>query len=377
VESFSEYTQAHLPDMLQDLKNQVEQESPSSDKEACDRCNDALARLLREYTGAEITWHEGGRWGKHFEAVQGSGPRRFLLLGHVDTVWPIGTLQGMPFHVQDDVISGPGIYDMKCGNIQALWALRFIAEHGMARDKTFTFLGTADEEVGSPTSRALIEECARTAEAVLVFEPAAGLEGGIKLRRKGIGRYTMGIKGVSSHAGADFAKGRSAIMEMTHQILDLSSAMDIGAGSTVNIGLISGGIAANVVAPVAEAEVDIRAWTMAEIQRVEARILARPTFIDGTMTEIKGSINRPPMEETPASRALYSTARELAHQEGFDVPLGESGGASDGNFTAALGISTLDGMGAVGGGAHAVTEHVRLSSIAKRTAWTARLLAML
>lgn len=372
---FREFVDRHLDEILRDLQALVEIESPTTDKAAVDRAGRHLARRFQEATGAEIGWHPQAAWGDHFEARVGSGPRRILLLGHLDTVWPLGTIGRLPFRVQGDRITGPGCFDMKYGDIQALWGLRAVVERGAAADKTFVYFANTEEEVGSPTSRPIIERLARASECVLVLEPAVGAEGAVKLWRKGVGIYRMVVQGVASHAGADPEKGRSAILELAHQIVDLAAIADAAQGTTVNVGTVRGGTRSNVVAAQAEAEIDLRVRTAAEARRADERIRARPVFVQGTSTRIEGGLNRPPMEETPASRRLYDLARRLAAEEGFDLPAGGTGGGSDGNFTAALGVPTLDGLGAVGDGGHADHEHVRLSTVAPRTAWFARLLA--
>jgi glutamate carboxypeptidase len=264
---------------------------------------------------------------------------------------------------------------MKYGDMQALWGLRLVVEAGAAKDKTFVFLGNSDEEVGSPTSRPIIERLARQSECVFVLEPSVGAEGAIKLWRKGVGMYHLEVEGVASHAGADPEKGRSAVLELAHQVVDLHTLNDPARGTTVNVGTVRGGTRRNVVAAHAEAEIDLRVRTADEARRVDARIRNRPTHVAGTSVRVTGELNRPPMEETEASRRLYALAQRLAADEGFDLPAGGTGGASDGNFTAAVGVPTLDGLGAVGDGGHADHEHVRMSTIAPRVAWFTRLLA--
>jgi glutamate carboxypeptidase len=375
VASFRASVNRHFEALLSDLRAFVELESPTVDKTACDRAGRHLAERFREYARAEITWHRQDRWGDHFEARVGQGPRRILLLGHFDTVWPIGTLARLPCRVDGDRLTGPGCFDMKCGDIQALWALRFVVASGAGSDKTFVFLGNADEEVGSPTSRSIIERLARESECVFVLEPSVGADGAVKLWRKGVGIYQLEIHGVASHAGADPEKGRSAILEVAHQIVDLHGLTDTEKGTTVNVGVVKGGTRRNVVAAHAEADIDLRVRTAEEARRVDERIRHRPTFVQGTSAHIRGGINRPPMEETEASRRLYNLAKRLAAEEGFDLPAGGTGGGSDGNFTAAAGVPTLDGLGAVGDGGHADHEHVRISTIAPRLAWFARLIA--
>jgi glutamate carboxypeptidase len=373
--TYREFAQSHLADILSDLRAFVEAESPTVDKAGCDRAAANLADRFQQYTNATIHWHRQIEFGDHFEARIGGGPRQILLLGHTDTVWPIGTVARLPCRLDGDFITGPGCYDMKYGSIQALWALRALREGHAGEGKTFIFIGNSDEEVGSPTSRHVIEAVARRSECVLVLEPSLAPNGAVKLWRKGSGRYRLEVWGLASHSGADPDKGRSAIRELARQIVDLDGIVDAERGTTVNVGTVRGGTRANVVPASAECEIDIRFRTMEEAHRAEGRILRRPTFIEGTTVRVEGAINAPPMEETVASRRLYELAKRLAAEEGFELPAGGTGGGSDGNRTAALGIPTLDGLGAVGDGAHADHERVRVSTIAARVAWFARLLA--
>ncbi len=373
--SFRASVDRHLEAFLTDLRTFVEVESPTVDKAACDRAGRHLAARFREYAGAEIVWHPQAEWGDHFEARIGSGRRRILLLGHFDTVWALGTLGRLPCRITGDRMTGPGCFDMKYGDMQALWGLRFMVESGAAKDKAFVFFGNSEEEVGSPTSRPIIERLARESECVLVLEPSVGAEGAVKLWRKGVGIYHLGVDGVASHAGADPEKGRSAIAELAHQITDLHGLADPEQGTTVNVGVIRGGTRRNVIAAHAEAEIDLRVRTAAEARRADARIRNRPTFVSGTSVRVRGGLNRPPMEETEAARRLYTLAKRIAADEGFDLPASGTGGGSDGNFTAAIGVPTLDGLGAVGNGGHAEHEHILISPIAPRLAWFTRLLA--
>jgi len=374
---FREFTERHLQDVLADTKAFVELESPTVDKAGCDRAASYLAGRFRDYTGAEIVWHSQSKWGNHFEAKVGNGPRRILLLGHTDTVWPIGTIERLPCRIDGDYLTGPGCFDMKYGSIQALWGLGSVMEARAGEEKTFVFVGNSEEEVGSPTSRHVIEALARESECVLVLEPALAPNGAVKLWRKGSGRYRLEVQGRASHAGADPEQGRSALVELAHQIIDLEAIADARKGTTVNVGTARGGTRPNVVAAFAECEIDIRFRTMEEARRAADRILHRPTFIDGTSVRAEGVVNAPPMEETPASRRLYELAKRLAAEEGFELPAGGTGGGSDGNRTAALGVPTLDGLGAVGEGAHADHERVQVSTIAPRVEWFAHLLAAL
>ena len=372
------FADRHLDEVLADLKAFVEVESPTTVKTAVDGAARHLATRFADAAGAEIVWHPQQQWGDHFEARIGRGSRRILLLGHVDTVWPIGTIERLPCRIDGDRITGPGSFDMKSGDIQALWALRAVRAQRAAQDKTFVFFANTEEEAGSPTSRPIIEQLARESECVLVLEPSVGVEGAVKLWRKGVGMFRLEVSGQASHAGADPEKGRSAVLELARQIVDLYAAVPLSStGTTMNVGVVRGGTRSNVVAASAEAQIDLRVRTAAEAQRAEAAILTRPTFVPGTTVRVTGGLNRPPMEETAASRRLYEQARAIAADEGFELPAGGTGGGSDGNFTAALGVPTLDGLGSVGGGGHADGEHVRRQAVAPRIAWFARLLAEL
>ena len=377
MSSFRPLVDRRLEDVIADLRAFVELESPTVDKEACDRAGRHLAEQFRAYARAEIVWHPQDRYGDHFEARVGDGARRILLLGHSDTVWPVGTIRRLPCRIEGDRLTGPGSFDMKYGDVQALWGLRLVTEGRLGADKTFVFFGNSDEEVGSPTSRPIIERLARDAECVLVLEPAVGPEGAIKLWRKGIGIYHLDVDGIASHAGADPEQGRSAILELAHQVVDLQGLNNAATGTTLNVGVIRGGTRANVVAARAEAEIDLRVRTSEEARLAHERILNRPTFVAGTTVHVRGGLNRPPMEESAGAHRLYALAKRIAAEEGFALPAGGTGGGSDGNFTAALGVPTLDGLGAVGDGGHADHEHVRVSAIAPRLAWFARLLAEL
>jgi len=377
MSSFRPLVDRRLEDVIADLRAFVELESPTVDKEACDRAGRHLAEQFRAYARAEIVWHPQDRYGDHFEARVGDGARRILLLGHSDTVWPVGTIRRLPCRIEGDRLTGPGSFDMKYGDVQALWGLRLVTEGRLGAGKTFVFFGNSDEEVGSPTSRPIIERLARDAECVLVLEPAVGPEGAIKLWRKGIGIYHLDVDGIASHAGADPEQGRSAILELAHQVVDLQGLNNAATGTTLNVGVIRGGTRANVVAARAEAEIDLRVRTSEEARLAHERILNRPTFVAGTTVHVRGGLNRPPMEESAGAHRLYALAKRIAAEEGFALPAGGTGGGSDGNFTAALGVPTLDGLGAVGDGGHAEHEHVRVSSIAPRLTWFARLLAEL
>jgi glutamate carboxypeptidase len=296
------------------------------------------------------------------------------LLGHFDTVWTQGTLEKMPFEVVDGVATGPGVFDMKCGLVQGFWAVRALREvEGIERP--VVFLCNSDEEVGSPNSRALIEEEARRARAVLVLEPS--LDGALKTARKGVGRFRIHVEGRPSHAGLNPEAGISAIEEMARLILELHGYTNLETGTTVNVGVIKGGTRYNVVAADASAEVDVRAVTTAEAERIEEIIRTLDSHHPEATVSVEGGQIWPPMERTEKTEELFEHARLLAGELGFDLKEGLAGGASDGCLCAAVGAPTLDGLGAVGGGAHAADEHVEVESIPSRTALVARLIETL
>jgi glutamate carboxypeptidase len=369
------YLEDHRDDMLEDLRRFVEMETPSTDK----RLLDAFAVFLADYASAvdgraEILPTEGSgdnvrvRWGRE------NGEPPLFLLGHFDTVWAQGTLEKMPFKVVDGVAKGPGVFDMKCGLVQGFWAVRALRQvEGIERP--VVFLCNSDEEVGSPNSRALIEEEARGAHAVLVLEPSLG--GALKTARKGVGRFRIRIEGRPSHAGLNPEAGISAIEEMARLVLELHRHTHFETGTTVNVGVVKGGTRYNVVAAEASAEVDVRAVTVAEAERIEEIIYALRPHHPEAVVSVEGGQIWPPMERTEKTEELFEHARMLACQMGFDLKEGLAGGASDGCLCAAVGAPTLDGLGAVGGGAHAADEHIDVESIPLRTALVTRLIETL
>ncbi len=303
------------------------------------------------------------RFGRH----DGS-ERPLLLLGHLDTVWPRGTLARMPWRHASGRLYGPGVLDMKAGITMALTALSLRQYPG----RPVTLLLNPDEEVGSPVSRALTERLARASRAVLVLEPAQGLA--CKTARKGVGHYHLSVTGVAAHSGVDFEHGHSAVRELAHQIEIVSAFTDLARGLTVNCGVISGGTRANVIAEHASAEIDVRIARAADAMEIEQRLAALTPRDPACRIELTGGINRPPMERSLATLRLFEQARALAAELGFVLDEASTGGGSDGNFTAALGVPTLDGLGAVGDGAHAAHESVLLEHLAPRTALLAALL---
>lgn len=296
-----------------------------------------------------------------------------LLLGHCDTVWPLGTVARMPVEIRDGRLTGPGVFDMKGGLVQGIFALRALAELGLTPPLTPAFFINSDEEIGSPESTARVLALARRVRRVFVLEPALGIEGRLKTRRKGSLRFSIRIHGRAAHSGLDPEKGASAIQELAHVIQALYALGDPERGITVNVGIVSGGQRVNVVAPEARADLDVRVLAWDDAVRIERTVLALEAKTPGTRLEITGGIDRPPLEATPGNRVLWEAARRRAEDLGIELLEGTSGGASDGSFTSRI-VPTLDGLGPVGDGAHALHEHVVLDRTPERAALLALLL---
>lgn len=369
-----DYARQHDAGVVDTIERLVALESPSTDKAAVDRCGAELVRMLRDL-GAVVETIPQPERGDHVRARFGGGERPVLLLGHFDTVWPLGTLKKMPLKREDGRLQGPGTFDMKAGIAIGLSAMAALRATGTPHPPV-TMLWTTDEEIGSGTSRTLIEDEARHARAVLVLEPALP-GGGLKTARKGCGEFEVTVHGIAAHAGLDPGKGASAIHELAHQITSIERLQDLPRGVSVNVGIVSGGSRPNVVAAEAQAIIDVRAPTREAADRVEAAIRALHPARAGTRLTVQGGFDRPPMERTPAVAHLFGVAREVASSLGGEIREGSAGGGSDGNFTAALGIPTLDGLGAIGDGAHAAHEHVHLESLPFRVALVAGLLTRL
>lgn len=367
------------PDMLADLRSLVEQETPSDDPAALLRGLDLLRDLLQERLGTPDSEERvpGGDHGDvavlDYPGTDGS-TAPLVLLGHYDTVWPIGTLAQRPFDVTEDRITGPGVFDMKAGLVQMLWALRIARAEGIAVPPVRLVLN-GDEEIGSPVSRTVIEKAAAGARAGLVFEPAAG--GAFKTARKGVGLFRVTVDGTEAHAGLDPTSGASAIDELAHTVLSLRDAADLDRGTSVNVGVIAGGTRSNVIAGRGHCDLDVRVSTPDEARRIDQVLAALDTRTPGTSLRIEGGWNRPVMVRSTGTAALVESAREPAAAVGVPVREASVGGASDGNFLAALGLGVLDGLGAVGDGAHARHEHVTTADVVPRTAFLARFLGAL
>ena len=368
-----DYLSAHQADMVAQLTQLVEMESPSDHKPSLDR----LAEVLAEYAsdaGARAEVLRQATAGDFVRARWGSGGRGILLLCHMDTVWDLGTLAERPVRVEDGRLYGPGAFDMKGGIVNAFWAMRALRELKLMPNRRVTLLITSDEEIGSDASRALIEAEARAHEVVFVLEPAHPPHASLKTWRKGVGDYRVTVTGRASHAGAAHEEGINAIEELARHVLAIQALTDYAAGTTVNVGVIRGGTRSNDVPEQAWAEVDFRVMDMTEAARMDAIMRGLKPQRDGIKLEVVGGLNRPPMVRTPAIVALYARAEAIATELGFPISETGTGGGSDGNFTAALGVPTLDGLGVVGDGGHALHEHVLLSSLPERAALLAGLI---
>jgi glutamate carboxypeptidase len=373
------YFAANQDEMLTVIGDLVKQETPSSDKPRLDAFAELLAGRLRA-AGAEVTILPGGEQGNHMRATfrtPGSDPsaKPALILCHFDTVWAVGSLATHPFRVEEGKAYGPGIFDMQSSLVLTEYAVRAVRELNLTLPRPVTILMTSDEEIGSHSSRSLIEEMAQQAAYVLLME--SPLPGGVlKTARKGVGRWDLTISGRAAHAGIEPEKGISAIQELAHQILKLHSLTDMEKGTTVNVGVVQGGTVANVVAPHAHAEIDVRAWTQDEADRISTAINGLQPVTPGVTLEVVGGWNRPPLEHR-VTRELFQRARAIGEELDLALQEGSTGGGSDGNITGALGIPTLDGLGVPGAGAHADHEHIEVDKIGERAALLVALLLRL
>lgn len=375
IQAIRRAVESNQPTFLKRLRQLVEVESPSDDKAAVDRANDLVASWVPALNGT-IKRHKQRAFGDVLELRFGptrSKRRRILLLGHLDTVWPIGTLARMPWKESDGKIYGPGILDMKIGVLMALEAIRILQTLGSDVYRPITLLLNSDEEIGSPISRPITERLAQTSSAVFVLEPAQGLA--YKTARKGVGHFDLRVTGIGAHAGVDFTTGHSAVLEMARLTQTISNFTDLTRGRTLNVGVINGGTRSNVIAAECTAQVDARIAKSSDARTVERLMRNLRTTDPACKLEVTGGINRPPMERKPGTVALFKQARKLAAELGLNLEEASTGGGSDGNFTAALGIPTLDGMGAVGTGAHASHEHIETAHITPRTTLLAAMLA--
>ena len=368
------YCEQHLSDAVRFLQEMVTMESPSFDKPLIDSFVKFVGSRFAEI-GGQVELKKTEKFGDHLIArFPGQTSDRLLLLGHTDTVWPAGEINKRPFKIDSGRALGPGVFDMKAG-IALMWlALDAMRKVRGSLPKAVTVLLVSDEEIGSNSSRSLTESEAAASRAVFVLEPA--LPGGtLKTARKGIGVFTIKAIGKAAHAGIDPASGVNAIEEISRQIIKLQALSNPTRGTTVTVGVVQGGTRSNVVPAEAAAEVDVRITSMEEAERMAKLIKGLSPEVANARLEIRGSINRPPMERTTETARLFQAAQSIAAKLGFALQEGSTGGASDGNFTSALGIPTLDGLGAVGGGAHAVDEWVDIESLPWRAALIAGLIS--
>jgi glutamate carboxypeptidase len=373
----AKYMETRLDAMLEVVEHLVRLESPSRDKSALDvLCSSIASRFER--LGLQVERLENPSGGDHLLMTSpGESPYApGLVLALYDTGWPVGTLEKMPFRIEDGRAFGPGIFDMKASLMLAEFALEANTTLGLTSTRPIQLLVTSDEEIGSPTSRAIIEEQGRKSAYVLVLEPPLP-RGKLKTARKGVGRFRITVQGRAAHAGVEPEKGINAVVELAHQVLALGALADPALGTTVNVGVIQGGTTPNVVPAEATAAIDVRASTLAEAERISRAILGLLPVLAGARLELSGGFNRPPMERTPQVAALYERARVLGKSLGLDLGEGSTGGGSDGNFTAALGLPTLDGLGASGAGAHADHEHIVIEPLPRHAALLALLLLKL
>jgi glutamate carboxypeptidase len=377
MDQFLAYAQSKQDELITLIREMVECESPSDDPAAVNRFVDLVA--VRVAGLANVQTFLGGRFGKHLRmefllpGTKKAG--QILALGHSDTVWPLGTLNVMPFKHEKGRLWGPGVLDMKSGIAFFLFAMRALRDLHIEVKRKVVLQLNSDEEVGSDSSRPLTEKEAKKSKAVLVLEPGTGLQGKLKTARKGVGVYHVSAKGVASHAGVDFTAGASAILELARQIEKIAAFTNLKAGTTVNPGVIHGGTRSNVIAAGAHAEVDIRIARIKDGPGLDKKFKGLKPVDKRCKLSIKGGLNRPPMERTAEIAALFQTAKKLALEMGVKIDESSTGGGSDGNFTAAIGIPTLDGLGGVGEGAHASHESILVDRIADRTALLAKLVA--
>ena len=365
-----------LPKMLRTLETFVRAESPSTEKAASDVCAQVIAAEWSK-RGVHVESLEQKHRGAHLRITCGPGNTKarsqLLVLGHYDTVYASGTLAKMPFRTAAGRAYGPGVFDMKAGIVQALSALDAIQQAGAAISKTIVFLWTSDEEIGSESSRKLLEAEAKRSDAVFVLEPSLGPKGLLKTARKGVGDAEIIVQGRASHAGLAPEKGVNAIHELALQIALVKKWNDVKRGVSVNVGLVAGGTRPNVIPDHAKAVLDLRALRATDMQRIEKQLRGLRPILSGAKLTVRGGFNRAPLERK-ISADLFQRASILAKSMGFTLGEATVGGGSDGNLTAALGIPTLDGLGAVGDGAHSAEEYIFARTMPQRAALLAALL---
>jgi len=373
VDSLLAYARAKQKNIIALIEQLVKCESPSDNRDALDRFVSLMEDVVAPM--AKIRIYPHGHMSAEFSLPGAKKRGQILALGHSDTVWPMGTLRTMPFRQEKGRLWGPGVLDMKSGLAFFVFAMRALRELEIPVSKKVVLQINSDEEVGSETSRKLTEEAAKKSDCVLVLEPGTGLEGKLKTARKGVGAYRVDVRGKASHAGVDFGAGASAILELGRQIERIAGFTDLKRGVTVNPGVISGGTRSNVVAAEAQVEVDMRVARLKDAPGLDRKFRSLRPFDKRCSIEVTGGMNRPPMERSRGIEELFARAKRLGREIGVEVEESSTGGGSDGNFTAALGVPTLDGLGGVGEGAHAANESILIDRIADRTALLAKLVA--
>ena len=369
------YFEQRRDQILDTIRRLVEIESPSDNKQALDRLSAFVAEEFATL-GGRAEFHRVSDFGNHLQ-VDFEGETRqspVLLLGHHDTVYPLGTLATMPCRTGNGRLWGPGALDMKSGIALMLYAIQGLQAWYGRLPRPVTVLLVSDEEVGSESSRHITEVCAQRSSAVLVLEPSYGPKGALKTARKGVGEYLLKVTGVASHSGLDFEKGQSAILELARQILAVSKMVDVKRGLTLNAGLVQGGTRVNVVPAEATATIDVRVARMTDATGIDRKLRSLRPFNRKCKLQVSGGVSRPPMERSAGVAALYKKAALIAQELGWRLREAAVGGGSDGNFTAGLGIPTLDGLGGVGDGAHAVHEFINIGELPRRTALLAGLI---
>jgi glutamate carboxypeptidase len=359
--------------LLDELSGWVRLETPTTDPVAVNRLLDVAAGELAR-AGATLLRIPGRNgYGDNLIARTPGEGKPVLVAGHLDTVWSVGALEGMPYHVDGEKAHGPGIYDMKAGSFLAFHAVRSILQQNVKTRRPIVLLLTPDEEVGSPTSREWIEREAAQAACVLIPEPA-GQGGACVTARKGVGRFVLRVQGRGAHSGGNFQDGASAVLELARQIVRIHEMVDLDRGITLNAAPVWGGSRPNVISPDAGCEIDLRVNSVADGEVMERLLLETTAQTPGCRVVVEGGMNRPPFAEDPGILALYDKARGIADAVGIPLPRQHRGGGSDGNFTAAMGVPTLDGLGCPGSGAHASHEHILWRQLAPRAALMAGLL---
>jgi glutamate carboxypeptidase len=368
--------QAEIIALIQEM---VECESPSNSPSDVNRFVDLLVEKTGDIAAAKTLISD--RYGKHlrleFKLAGRKKEGQILGVGHSDTVWPLGTLRTMPFGAHSGRLWGPGVLDMKAGLAFFIYAIRLLRELDVRVKRNIVLWIVSDEEVGSATSRPITEAEARQSDAVLVVEPGTGLEGKLKTARKGVGNYKILVEGRASHAGVDFSNGVSAIVEAAKQVEILAGFTNLRRGLTINPGIISGGTRTNVVAAQARIDVDVRVMRLKDAEQLDKKFRALRSVDKRCRVRVEGGLNRLPMVRSKAVAKLFSRAKKMGRQLGVRVEESSTGGGSDGNFTAALGMPTLDGLGAVGEGAHAMNESILIDRIVDRVALLAKLVGEL